>query len=317
MNLSYHWADAQGRTVVWDGVRTKLPGPVAPGQSVTVNATVRFPSAGGQYVLRWDLVEEGVSWFSVKGAPTFDQAMSVSAATSIFYGGSMDVSATPATMPNGLVSKVSLRVQNLSNFAWDSSINLSYHWYDESGKVVVWDGLRTPLAGVQANEVRTLMAEVLAPAASGTYVLRFDIVREGFTWFSGAGMQLASRNVRVEVPPYGAAYLAPSVLSGQAGAQVSVPVTVTNTGTIAWLPGMGFNLSYHVYGPAGQVVVWDGVRTPIEAAVSTGQSLTVNAVVLLPASAGTYEIRFDMVQEGTTWFSTQGITPASATLLAQ
>src|SRR5439155_284609 len=139
VNLGYHWLSASGQTVVWDGARTKLGADLGPQQSVSVNAQVTAPPTGGTYQLRWDLVQEGVSWFSGKGVATLDQTVSVTPNVPLFYGGSIDASGTPAAMGTGMTVSVPLKVQNLSNFDFDSSINLSYHWYDASGASVVWD----------------------------------------------------------------------------------------------------------------------------------------------------------------------------------
>jgi len=314
VRLSYHWASSAGATLVWDGLRTLLTTDVPVGASVTLQASVAFPSTGGTYVLRWDMVQDGVSWFSGKGVATTDQRVSVSAAKAAFYGGSLDVSRVPASLGVGQVATVPLRVQNLSNFEFDSSVNLSYHWYDGNGNAVTWDGLRTPLAGIRVNEVRAIDATVQTPAATGTYALRFDIVREGVTWFSGAGMQLAAITVTVQVPPYGATYIVPPTLTVTAGAASMIPITITNTGSLTWDPV--FNLAYHIYSQSGAVLVWEGVRTDLPASVAPGQSVTVNAVVNAPP-AGTYTIKFDLVQEGVAWFSSQGVSIGSATLEAK
>ena len=66
--LAYHWLDAAtGQVVLFDGLRTPLPDDVGPGGRVTVQATVRAPSAPGRYILWWDLVHEHAVWFSERG----------------------------------------------------------------------------------------------------------------------------------------------------------------------------------------------------------------------------------------------------------
>ena len=318
INLSYHWWSlAANRTAVWEGLRTKLPQDVPPGASVTVQATVAFPNAAGSYLLRWDVVQEGVSWFSGKGVAPGDQFVVVSPYVTPFYGGSLDVSATPASMGARLVTSVSLRVQNLSNFDWGSDVNLSYHWLDASGKAVVWDGARTPLAGIRINQVGSVQAQIAVPAVSGTYTLQYDIVREGVAWFSGQGMQTPTRSVSVVTPQYGAVYSIPNAqISGAVGAGVVVPVTIFNIGAQQWVPG-AVNLSYHVYDASGSVVVWDGARTVFAAPVAPNQTLTASAQVQVPATAGTYRVAFDLVQEGVAWFSGQGVATGDVSLLAQ
>ena len=64
VQLSYHWLDGKGRTLVHDGLRTLLPAPVAPGDSVSVVQEVIAPQDIGQHILVLDLVRERLAWFS-------------------------------------------------------------------------------------------------------------------------------------------------------------------------------------------------------------------------------------------------------------
>ncbi|MBI4288416.1 MAG: S8 family serine peptidase, partial [Chloroflexi bacterium] len=73
VNVSYHWLNATtGAAVVWDGLRSALPGDVASGETATVTATLKAPPAAGSYTLRWDLVQEGITWFWFVPAPFLD-----------------------------------------------------------------------------------------------------------------------------------------------------------------------------------------------------------------------------------------------------
>lgn len=67
--ISYHWLDASRRVVDYDGLRTPLPRPVAPGEACQAAVRVKTPLRPGSYLLEIDLVEEGVSWFSAAGVP--------------------------------------------------------------------------------------------------------------------------------------------------------------------------------------------------------------------------------------------------------
>lgn len=73
--LSYHWMDStRTNYVVYDGVRTALPGDVPPGGSATVLATVQAPSKAGEYYLQWDMVQEYITWFSLKAGVSLPPA---------------------------------------------------------------------------------------------------------------------------------------------------------------------------------------------------------------------------------------------------
>ncbi len=84
-HLAYHWerkeGAAQGATdsalAVFEGRRTALPADVPPGAALDVVALVEGPPQVGSYKLRWDLVQEGVAWFSDHGNPMPEQDVDV------------------------------------------------------------------------------------------------------------------------------------------------------------------------------------------------------------------------------------------------
>jgi len=77
VHLSYHWLDQKRQPVVYDGLRTKLPGDLNPGESVTLKALIRSPESPGEYLLQVTLVQEGVAWFSDLGGGQISLPVSV------------------------------------------------------------------------------------------------------------------------------------------------------------------------------------------------------------------------------------------------
>jgi hypothetical protein len=61
--LSYHWRDARGEPVVWDGLRTPLPRPLFDGEREEVIVGVEAPPAAGLYQLEITLLSEGRLWY--------------------------------------------------------------------------------------------------------------------------------------------------------------------------------------------------------------------------------------------------------------
>jgi len=261
VHLGYHWTDATGKVVVWDGTRSYLAADVAPGASQTVQASISFPTTAGTYILKWDLVQEGVAWFSGKNVPTFDQTVSVNPGALSTYAASIDASGIPTAMATRMTTTTAVRVTNASAATWGSTINLSYHWYDAAGTVVTWDGARTSVAGVGPGVTTTAFVRVVGPAVAGTYTLRFDLVQEGVAWFSSKGATFPAVTERIVVPAIGAVYTVPATSVGPRGASVTVPVTLTNAGSTTWDPAQKFDLAYHLFDASGRVVVWDGART--------------------------------------------------------
>ena len=72
VHVSYHWLwlvprelASRSRNVPYeDGIRTELESPVAPGGRLDTSGRLLAPSFPGLYWIQWDMVEEGVTWFS-------------------------------------------------------------------------------------------------------------------------------------------------------------------------------------------------------------------------------------------------------------
>jgi O-Antigen ligase len=81
--LAYHWERIGGRSTLADfeGWRTELPADLPPGGTLEVVAKARAPAIEGAYRLRWDLVQEGVTWFSDVGNPAAEQPFDVTPST--------------------------------------------------------------------------------------------------------------------------------------------------------------------------------------------------------------------------------------------
>jgi lipoteichoic acid synthase len=92
--------------------------------------------------------------------------------------------------------------------------------------------------------------------------------------------------------------------------EVSVPLTVTNTGARAWNPGL-VHLSYHwlwlvpreLASPSRNVPFQDGIRTDLDEVIPSGARAAVTARILPPSFPGVYWLQWDMVEEGVFWFS--------------
>jgi hypothetical protein len=85
-HLGYHWLYPSGKVARFENQRSALPAPVAPGRSQSVEARIIAPAKAGSYVLVWDMVQENVTWFSLKSADFVGRPVRVtgrSAATQI------------------------------------------------------------------------------------------------------------------------------------------------------------------------------------------------------------------------------------------
>ncbi len=308
--LSYHWY-SEGSVYVWDGLRTPLPGNVAPGESVTLTASLKAPAGPSTPVVKWDMVQEGATWFSFNGAPTLDVPVTVAKQVYDVQWGS---ESTPGSMTANEQVNLSFYIKNAGTMTWPSGganpVKLSYHWYNASGQVVLWDGLRTALPSNMAElDFTTLTASLKAPPGGGNYTLKWDPVHEGVKWFSFAEVPVLSKAVTVNPASYSVqwgSHNTPTTLN--ASQSVNVSVAITNAGSTTWPSGGAtpVKLSYHWLNSLGQVVTWDGQRTSLTADLVTGQSATLTAALTAPSSPGTYTLQWDIVREGITWFASTG-----------
>lgn len=66
-----HWLDAAGNVVSNDDGRTALEENLQAGETVMMRLVVNAPAQRGDYILEVDVVQEGVSWFGLKGSKTW------------------------------------------------------------------------------------------------------------------------------------------------------------------------------------------------------------------------------------------------------
>ncbi len=79
VTLGNHWLTPEGELLVWADGRAHIGETVPPDGSVTLRIDLRAPSTPGDYVLEFDMVEEGLFWFKEKGVSTLLVPVRVSA----------------------------------------------------------------------------------------------------------------------------------------------------------------------------------------------------------------------------------------------
>jgi len=102
---------------------------------------------------------------------------------------------------------------------------------------------------------------------------------------------------------------------------VGVPITLRNTGAIAWRAGgeLPTHLSYHLTeepgdGSPSRLVQYEGRRTVLPEDVPPGSVVQVIGIVQAPDATGTYRLSWDLVEENVTWFSDRGIAVAELSI---
>ena len=206
VKLAYHWRNGAcpGTSLaVWDGVHTPLLADIATGGTANVTASVNTPGTAGTYCLMYDLIQEGVTWFSWRGAATKAVTVTINQGA---YGVAWGANNTPATMTSGTPAAATLSFANAGSLTWSAAgpnaVKLAYHWRNGAcggTSIAVWDGQHNALGGDVASgaTVSGFAATIVPPATAGTYCLVYDFIREGITWFSWQGAATLQRTITV------------------------------------------------------------------------------------------------------------------------
>ena len=102
----------------------------------------------------------------------------------------------------GAEASVRVALRNAGTAPWRSrgtaGVQLSYHWLDDRGNAIVWDGPRVAFARpVEPGEEIELALGVRAPQPPGGYRLAFDLVEESRFWFEEVGSSPLELDVEV------------------------------------------------------------------------------------------------------------------------
>ncbi|MGZ8782673.1 MAG: hypothetical protein ACXWZB_04160 [Gaiellaceae bacterium] len=121
----------------------------------------------------------------------------------------------------GAEATVEVALQNAGSATWRSrselGVRLSYHWLDDRGNAIVWDGPRVDFDGtVEPGDEVEVALRVRAPQPPGRYRLAFDLVEELRFWFAEVGSSPLELDVDV-APLIGERRLAVVVRGGATG----------------------------------------------------------------------------------------------------
>jgi hypothetical protein len=108
-----------------------------------------------------------------------------------------------APVEAGALQLATVEVENAGTAAWRTrgeldGIFLAYHWLDERGNAIVWDGIRTPLErAVEPGETLRQQLALRGPIPPGAYRLAVDLVEEHRFWLAELGNEPLERDLDV------------------------------------------------------------------------------------------------------------------------
>jgi len=158
--------------------------------------------------------------------------------------------------------------------------------------------------------------------------LQEDLIRiiNNQCWKTAAIQVIVCLVISFAIPPLSHAYEAaiysykmslksqvPRLLPGQS---IILPLRLANTSGREWLytSKHPIRLSYHWLTKKGDVVVWDGERSPVPQKFREG---ILRAKIKAPEESGNYILEFDLVHEYITWFAQSGASPLQVEVIVE
>jgi phosphoglycerol transferase MdoB-like AlkP superfamily enzyme len=300
-HLSYHWIDREGRRS--EGLRTDLPGLVAPGQTVDLRAQLLAPTTPGLHTLVWEPVREHVRWF---GPPRDGLAETTTRIGPLRDRFLLDID-TPAISADTPAEAVAIVTNLGDDWPADHGLALGYHWLRPDGSTLEFDGLRTPLPALASGEQTVVVASVRGPAETGPHLLAWEAVREHVGWYPPE--QPVVVPVDVEPP-----LLAWSLLAAEwpwtvaVGREQTLRVRIRNTGRVDLSPETGDRLGYRWRDRDGGLLGEEGLRSELPGPLAPGERTSLDLRVSGPSRPGEHILELGLVREHVAW-----IAPSSAT----
>ncbi len=96
----------------------------------------------------------------------------------------------------GAPGRAHVRLENAGAAQWHDLL-AAYHWLDELGNAIFWDGLRTPVPPLAPGETGEIDLGLRALMPPGRYRLAFDLVLEHRYWLSEIGNAMLETEVEI------------------------------------------------------------------------------------------------------------------------
>jgi hypothetical protein len=282
---------------IWGLNQIALASSVAPGAQTTFTFSITAPSVAGAYNFQWGMLQSGVGTF---GSPSTNVVVSV---TSGGGGGGLNAQFISQNMPStlnpGQSVVVTIQMKNNGSLAWSSPTTYQLGSQNPANNTTWGRNRASTSKWVPVGSTASFQFTVTAPSTPGTYNFQWQM------WYSGSGFFGAlTPNIAVQVGSgggtNGAAFVSqnmpPSMTAGQS---TLVSVTMLNTGTTTWT-APGYMLGS--LNPQGNIT-WGLSQVGLGGlSVAPGAQATFSFNVTAPATPGTYNFQWGMMQSGVGYF---------------
>lgn len=284
---------------LWGVPSVSMPVDVPPTAWVTFTFPVIAPTTAGSYNFQWRMMHDGAAGAFGETTPAVSVPVQVAANASFFVGQNV-----PSFVLPGAVFYPTITMRNVGTNTWSEAAK--YRLGSQNLKDnIVWGVARAYLpstASIAPGQDAVYTIKATAPLTSGTYNFQWRMIQDGVVYFGDCSDNVAI-TVTPNVPPVNAAIFVsqtvpPSVAAGQA---FPVSITMQNSGAATWTAGGNYKLGSQ--NPQDNIT-WgkNRVLLPATAAVPPGTSWTFNFTAVAPATPGTYNFQWRMLQTGVQWF---------------
>jgi subtilisin family serine protease len=201
----------------------------------------------------------------------------------------------PIALLPGQSVTVSITMQNRGPQVWNAWGNFRLA---SVGNSMTWGPNRAPvLTDTFPGSQFTFTFPITAPAVPGTYNFQWRMLDEGVQTFGDVTPNIP---ITVVSPSNQAEFVSQNVKSVMtAGEFTTVSITMKNTGNTTWSTGSNFWLGSQ--NPQDNTT-WGFNRVVLPNPVPPGTTVTFTFDVFAPATKGTFNFQWRMVQDGVEWF---------------
>ncbi len=208
----------------------------------------------------------------------------------------------PLIMTVGEYKTVSVTVKNTGTTTWTpTGVGSSYYYIAVPPSIQSKFGVSYVAlsSSVTPGSNVTFTFTITAPATPGTYQLKYQMVQQGVEFF---GEWCGPASITVTRPNNAACVSHTIPLIMTVGEHKTVSVKVKNTGTTTWTPtGTGSNY-YYIAVVSGNPSQFGVPYVALPASVPPGSNATFTFAITAPITPGTYQLKYQMVQEGVEFF---------------
>jgi len=272
-----------------------LPCDMVYGNSVTLPVSITPPPDEGICFIKWSLIKENKFDFRNFGinAPVSKIKVKADYGVKYFYNFSKLKGETNSVLP------VTLKIKNISSFIWKNrkgknGMYLGYFVKNKKAQIINPPEFIHINQDVKLQESFNISVPVRLPSVPGDYLINFDLLRGGKTWFRWQGCELLKFPLEV-LKPYNRSIEIDIPKKFKMEKEISANLKIKNIGARSLInvkPGYKIKLKNN------NVIYTKIFNSPIN--IAPEETISMQVPVISPIS-GYLKIEFDLITDSGNW----------------